>query len=186
METRMTAPAKPEPNVGELATGDDRRDAIHVAVVSVTATVRVHPGQAVGVDGNHSDTPVGIVDPFLKVAVFPGERFWLFLYPRTVTSLRHVWSHPAFADEKPASKSDTSASEKWLMDYAMRLNNYDEPDEAYRHLLDGLRSGKLRVHGMSSVYCLNDLDDADELRQHAEAVLGIRIDWDNYTFSCSC
>jgi hypothetical protein len=43
------------------------------------------------------DQPIGVVDPFLVKPVEPGQRFWLFLYPGSITGLRHVWSHPAFA-----------------------------------------------------------------------------------------
>ncbi len=92
-------------------TGDRRRDAIHIAVAPVTAAERLAPGQHVGLvrDGSLElvgpcDRAIGIVDPFLPEAVEPGRRFWLFLYPGTVTGLRHVWTHPAFAAAAAAVK----------------------------------------------------------------------------------
>lgn len=91
--------------------GDRRRDAIHIALAPVTAAVRLAPGQHVGLVREGSvelvgpcDRPVGIVDPFLPAAVEPGERFWLFLYPNTVTGLRHIWAHPAFAAAAAAAR----------------------------------------------------------------------------------
>ncbi len=93
------------PRLGRLIEdGDRRRDAIHIAVAPVTAGERLAPGQHVGLvqEGNLElvglcDRNIGIVDPFLAEEVEPGQRFWLFLYPNTVTSLRHIWTHPAFA-----------------------------------------------------------------------------------------
>ena len=92
------------PGVGQLvAENVNGRDAIHIAVVPVTAARQLYPGARVGRDpddpsrfSNRSETLVGIVDPFLTKAVAEGERFWLFLYPNTITSLRHVWTHPEF------------------------------------------------------------------------------------------
>lgn len=92
------------PQLGQLITdGDRRRDAIHIAVAPVTAAQRLAPGQHVGLVQEGSaelvgpcDNPIGIVDPFLANEVEVGQRFWLFMYPNTVTSLRHLWTHPAF------------------------------------------------------------------------------------------
>ena len=97
------------PCLGKLIVdGERRRDAVHVAVAPVTAVERLAPGAHVGfVSANDrervgtSRTPIGVVDPFLQEEVQPGERFWLFLYPNSVTSLRHVWTHPAFTPIVP-------------------------------------------------------------------------------------
>lgn len=82
-----------EVKLGELVPADQGRDAVHVAIIPMVAYRTMHPGE-------HLNN--GIVDPFLTRAVRPGERYWLCLYPNTVTSLRHVWTHPAFPTEAPS------------------------------------------------------------------------------------
>jgi len=104
------------PRLGQLITdGDRRRDAIHVAVAPVTAAARLAPGQHVGLvqDGNTElvgpcDRVIGVVDPFLAADVEPGQRFWLFLYPGTITGLRHVWTHPVFTAAAAAVREKLS------------------------------------------------------------------------------
>ncbi len=85
--------------IGNIIDEREKRDAIHLAVEPVLATVRVFPGQDVNAKGEPVEPFIGIVDPFLKQAVQPGQRFWLVIYPRMIHSLRHVWSHPSFKDE---------------------------------------------------------------------------------------
>ena len=86
--------------LGQIITTEQHRDAVHVAVAPVMAGVDLEPGQHVGLfaDGTAKPTKphIGIVDPFLAERVAAGQRFWLWLYPGSITSLRHDWTHPAF------------------------------------------------------------------------------------------
>lgn len=178
--------------LGKIIEGEAHRDAIHVAVAPVEAAHRLNPGERVGLleDGRAGwmVKSIGVVDPFLSTAVPAGERFWLFLYPNTVTGMRHHWQHPAFKGDAAGTTTeawDVRRSEEWLRAYAARMSPYLAPETAYRRLVEGLRGGELFAEG-SDLHSLSELDDADELRRHAERVLGIEIDWGRFTFSCSC
>lgn len=95
-----------EPQLGHLLTGAEGRDAIHIAIIPVVASERLYPGESVELFGKTEkglhyirkvqDSGIGIVDPFLKEPVKFGDCVYLFLNPYTITSLRHVWTHPAF------------------------------------------------------------------------------------------
>lgn len=95
--------------LGQILRDETHRDAVHVAIVPVTAAQELRPGNHVVLresDGRacfaDEGKGVGIADPFLLVKrILPGERFYLCLYPNTVTSLRHQWTHPAFEEETP-------------------------------------------------------------------------------------
>jgi hypothetical protein len=64
-------------------------------------------------------------------------------------------------------------------------NCYDAPEKAFNDLIAGLRSGELYFHG-SDLHGRYDLENESELRMHAERYLGIEIDFEQFTFSCSC
>lgn len=87
--------------LGKLITHDARKDAVHVAVAPCKANTKLIPGAHVGIHDGVSTTkdPIGIVDPFLDGPVKAGETFWLFLYPKTASNLRHEWDHPSFKEE---------------------------------------------------------------------------------------
>lgn len=96
-----------DPLLGQFPNPYAQRDAVHVAIIPVTASSRLSPGQRIGVATDeagvfHSDSatnPVGIVDPFLPRSVKPGERFYLCLFPGSVYGMRHHWLHPRFQAE---------------------------------------------------------------------------------------
>jgi len=92
-----------EVKLGQLIKEQTNRDAIHIAVAPVIANEQLHPGQEIGFIGEFvgkCDKPLGIVDPFLKQTVNSGEQFWMFLFPNTITSLRHDWTHTTFDQSK--------------------------------------------------------------------------------------
>lgn len=110
--------------LGKIITSEQQRDAIHVAVLPVTAGERLKPGDWISLGDEDlaygDDAGIGIVDPFLKVGVKKGQRFWLYLIPGSITSLRHVWTHPACpgGPEAPAIiGKDKEGSERWLRNF---------------------------------------------------------------------
>ncbi len=180
-----------EVNLGQLPGPTAKRDAIHIAVAPVVAGEKLKPGDRVKFAGDDGvtvakagamDTVIGIIDPFLSaMPIKKGTRCYILLMPNTITSLRHEWTHPAFvaAEEK-------SFSEQWLRVYAKQMNCSEDEDTAYATLIEGLQCGELFAHG-SDLHNFGELHEPEELRHHAETVLGIRLrNWEHFTFSCSC
>lgn len=179
--------------LGMIHTREEKRDAIHLAVAPVVASdtllpnERIHIADGVAYPASFDRPAQGIVDPFLEKAVKQGERFWFVMNPRTVTSLRHVWSHPDFPDEGDIG-SGPSASERWIREYAEKI------DLAYSTLMEGADAwvaskargewGEYLVQGgtLESVYT------SDEFWPHYEVVRGVKVieDHKENFFSCSC
>lgn len=176
--------------LGKVITKPQKRDAIHIAVAPLVAAHGMTPGMHIGLNekgeaSNHVKAFLGIVDPYLDKAVKTGDTFWMFLYPNTVTGLRHDWSHPDFVNDVQTMAPDLVYSEQWLRKYAARVKPYEKPDEAYKNLLSELRSGELFYHGID-MHSRGDVIDEEELKEHGEAVLGISLDFSRFSFSCSC
>lgn len=174
------------------------RDAIHLAVEPTIAGVRLRPGEHVKIEGGFAvpagHDATGIVDPFLDGLVQSGQRFWFVVLPRTITSLRHVWSHPAFPEEASYHVdaddhyvTDKAASEAWMRKWAMEHvsadyygdGNKHSEETAYAFALEAGRSTHIGPYESARNY----IDDA--WWTHWEAITGKRGERGAY-FSCSC
>lgn len=189
-------------NIGQIIITEQHRDAIHVAVAPVEAGEMLGVGDHVYIkDGKAFCTfiepknpqDVGIVDPFLPYGsrVDKGERFWLFLYPGSVTSLRHEWEHPAFGDRAQGNKQE---SEAWLRRYVqIHCPYYEEfkhehPNtDGYESFLSCVRDEKQICYYGSDCHSLEEVHDAEELFKHLSVVLGMNITAEYFeSFTCSC
>ena len=121
---------------------NEGRDAIHLGVEPVVAGERLKPGQHVGflkhgTVGRNAPTKVGIVDPFIDGPIPRGARFWLVVYPRQITSLRHVWTHPDFPhtpDLPPSTITPKAQAEARIASWAEDIgSNFDEVMEHAGH-----------------------------------------------------
>lgn len=185
--------------IGQIITEEQSRDAIHVAVVPVTAAQDLLPGQHVSLinpenlEVGYCQPTLGVVDPFLKQPVRKGERFWLFLYPGSITSLRHEWTHPKFPVSQPqvpvtdtqiGIKSAKEESEKWLRSFADEVDaDYDEMISVAKTHFDG--------PGFREYLCEGDKwmgqSTPDEFWTHFAIVTGMNpAGMGGGIFSCSC
>jgi len=183
--------------LGSIIGEGEKRDAIHLAVEPAVAAHPLRPGDDVGfVDGGVGicQNPVGIVDPFLKSPVLTGQRFWLVVYPRQITSLRHVWEHPKF----PLSLDVTvpvvagiskEVATQWMRDFADRYHiTYQQAIQAGHDWVE--QGGYFTINDSSS---LRDDMYEDTIRlafwKHFEIITGVKVsgqDREGTVFSCSC
>lgn len=175
--------------LGTIIDDTQKRDAIHLAVIPQQAAHRMKPGAHVAV-ATSSGQNVGIVDPFLTRPVEEGEWFWLVIYPRVITSLRHVWAHPAFQDEvgTPAPQNK-SPSERWLRDLAESVGiSYGRLMDGASDWVNGRRRGDRWGTYIIGGAEMESMSVPDEFWTHYETMTGDRIEEEHRGdfFSCSC
>ena len=192
--------------IGKLIPEGSQRDAVHIAVAPVIAGATLKPGTHIGfISPNDTeavaavDNPIGIVDPYLTNPVYIGQRFWMFLYPRSITSLNHMWTHPAFENTIGVAQiidfdrvQRKASSEQWLREFMAKS---DCP--SYETVMNLIQNGKFSqdeyVGGyMDEEYMhFNGIDAHGDIPQefwdHVEVVLdrpysGLKPTY----FSCSC
>lgn len=203
--------------IGKLHMLEQHRDAVHMAIAPAVAGERMRPGMHVGFHEGKAYNSIakfiGIVDPFLDDSgVKKVDKFWVFLYPGSITSLRHEWTHPSFQDDpvaQPAPISDaereaarhvaerlTNSGEHWLREFCRNGDCLN-----YEQLIDAIKNGEsisaedeygdrfsIRI---GDEYISVGGTDAhgtipDEFWDHVEAVTGKKQLKRPTYFSCSC
>lgn len=179
--------------IGKLLISGER-DAIHIAVAPVVAAMPMNPGDHIGFTGtknevsvnhgSHLSLAVGIVDPFLEYVVEKGQKFYMFLYPNTITSLTHKWTHPAFDTGMLEEEDSKATAEHWIAEFAAEM------DQTYRRLM---KAADLWVqYGEFTSDNQEMYKDVDPTKwpifwKHFETLTGLRPKHDDDTFfTCSC
>lgn len=196
-----------DPQFGRLVPADfpDERDAIHIATAAVFALEDLNPGDHVGFTTKDNDkmgrseiAPLGIVDPFLPKPVKKGERFWVFLYPGTIQSLRHNWTHPSFdvrqqlirAIEETPAKKRMKAFAASLPEYVYSYDNEDERHDpiSFEMLIDRATAYVNGGEYWSEGGRFEGQGLYDEFWDDFEELTGLKVpEGDRYSFfSCSC
>lgn len=208
--------------LGKVHKYDEHRDAIHLGVEPIEAGESLKAGVHIGIgsDGkaysaakNHDIKAVGIVDPFLSVTVKKGERFWLVVYPRAITSLRHVWEHPDFPATLPIEatsdeQSNLTEEQMWeanalvgtpigkawnyIKQFADELtkNGYEdfnvvvEPMDLLEKALE-VENGNM-IDYMSNGGQFEGAYASDEFWDAVEILRGVKMTKRENFFSCSC
>jgi hypothetical protein len=175
--------------IGELITTSQHRDAIHVAVTPMVAAQKLQRADHVCMKGgkaykaSKSDNAIGIVDPYLSVTVNKDDTFFVFMYPNTITSLRHEWTHPLFDNcAEEVVPTELSKSKIWIEEFAGGHGlDYDELMDA---AVDYVKYGNYLNHGPR----FEDEWLEDEFWDHYEVVMNTKVEDDNRGcfFACSC
>lgn len=190
------------PKLGELLKGDEKRDAIHIAIAPVVAGQKLLPGQDIGFinPGDYQtvgtvtiDKCIGIVDPFLETLIFQNDEFYMCLYPETIKSLRHDWTHPAFSENEMLTPDEEHVP--WLR-YGNAIEYFKNMAEKVgitdtnliQYIGDCIDGGECYVEygstGLQDTY----FRDEDLFWNNYEIVTNKLVDGTdrNIPFSCSC
>ncbi|QDH83535.1 hypothetical protein [Achromobacter phage Motura] len=185
--------------LGTIHKRTEFRDAIHLAVEAVVAAKDLKPGAHIGFNSkglasDRAQKKLGIVDPFLTAPVLKGQRFWLVVYPRAITSLRHVWSHPDFPEAEIPMDSPKPVAERATPEELQRIHSVDwikrfaeSVERPYEALMDGAR-GYLKYGAWMNGGAEFEGTFKQEFWDHYEIVTGESVTNRNRGsfFNCSC
>lgn len=200
-------------NIYTAPATDNIRDAIHIPIISGVAGSDMLPGIPV----KHSQTfnrwyacewdeMQGICNPFNPECSPAGSMIWVMISPMTVTDLKHVWTHPMFADpaaspvtaEEPTPEQ-IAASETWLRNFCSTADCPEYEVMMAAAVGDPISSVDSEYYGTYDITSWGDGDsylhfdgrDAHgeippEFWDHVELVTGRKCPARPQRFSCSC
>lgn len=181
--------------IGKLIKEEQFKDAIHTPVAPVEAGEGLKPGDHIGLlEGKASKLvkPIGIVDPFLRVAIKKGDKFWLFMYPNTITSLRHDWSHPEFdkMEEEEKAKKEENKHEEAIAFITEFAGEMGYTYERFMDMAHGwIKYGDYTQDNSESYKgSEGNPNKWDIFWMYYEEITGTKVDDDDKTvfFTCSC
>lgn len=178
----------------ELCLGKDldasvkvQRDSIHVPIMQVVAGELLKPGEHIGLrDGKAYKTDVkllGNVDPVRTTCAIAGSRFWMWVYPGSIDSLTHTWTHQFIdSDISNSPLAIQNATAKIQAEAAALGMTYDELVEG---ATEYMRSGEYMCQGgrFEGCYLSDDFWPAFFAVFPEEAKEGRYL---GSFFSCSC
>ncbi|MES2048832.1 MAG: hypothetical protein V4447_10555 [Pseudomonadota bacterium] len=184
--------------LGMIITENEKRDAIHLAVENVVAGMSLRAGEHILIKDDVAvlampTQGIGIVDPFIDGPVDKGQHFWLVIYPRQITSLRHVWTHPAFDEQSDPvaalpAPTEKEVSEAWIKNWAASIPlDFATVLQGASDYVEDKKAG-----GYGEYLCFGGLLEGehvpDEFWPHYETVTGFPVDESHRGsfFTCSC
>lgn len=173
--------------LGKSHEKDLGRDAVHVAVISCAMDPKLKRGTHVVIDHGLiarrpkvDESPVGIVDPFLTEG-YEGSRVWVYLYPNTITGLKHEWSHPTLD-----VLHSQDPSKKWVEGFARDMG------QSYSRLMKAADTYFVKgdyTHDNTESYKGMGSDQWNIFWRHYAIIRGTQLPkptYDDTPFSCAC
>jgi len=169
------------------------KDAIHVAILPVIVgpDLCVYPGRPAKVSSFNEEAGlfelgeigknIGIINPFMGGRADSGDRIYIFLYPNTVTSLRHDWEFEGLETIRKIGQPTLDGSKLYIENLAENL------DMSYEDLMDAAEDF-IDYGNYCNVGINEDASLPDEFWAHYELISGRIVPADKrYSFfSCSC
>lgn len=187
--------------IGTLQDTDQGRDAIHVPIITMQAKEDLHLGldmkYGVTKEGDivmcENPRTIGILDPYLPHSkiIRKGQWFYVFLRPGSITSLAHVWTHPALPSSVPSTAEpvrEQTSPEDRILEFLNNLQVEITLEEFCDILLDRGDMDKFKMFDDYIIVQGQSIfaEIPHRIINDVESYLGQKVKNRPLYFSCSC